>query len=236
MKRIVIAALLITSVLVPAVVSGLAAPARADVVGVSLPAAVTISNRTVNFTGTVRLGSTATGLRSASLWFRYPKTLAPTRVGTATSRRPGFLVVTASLDAARITPGPNQVLVKDDADGGTRTITLDLRRLSRVTITHAEFRSDGRVALAVKLSHYEPKLGRYAPSKFSPVRLQEKIGNTWVPVGQVTTDASGLAGTLLKAGTGLHYYRAVRPNGATVLSATSKTIRTSRTTAALLLP
>ena len=227
MKRIVFAALLVTSMLVPAVLTGLSTPAQADIVAVSLPTAVTISDRTLSFSGTVRLGATTTGLRSASLWFRYPNAVSSTRVGTATSRRPGLLVITASLDAARITPGLNQIRIEDDADGGTRSILLDLRRLSRVTITSAEFRSDGQVALAVKVSHYDPKLGRFAPSRFSPVRLQERIGNSWVPVARVTTGVSGRAETLVPAGFGLlHDYRAVRPGGATVLAATSSTIRT----------
>jgi len=231
MKRIVIAALLITSVLVPAVVTGLSS-ARADVGAVSLPASLTIAEPTVRFSGTVRVGSTTTGLRSASIWFRYPDATEATRIGTATSRRPGFLVVTASLDATRVVPGLNRVQVKDDADGDSRTITLDLRRRSRVTITHAEFRSSGRVALEVKVWHYDPKLGRFAPSKLSPVRLQEKVAGSWVPIAQVTTDATGLARALLQAGPGLHDYRAIRPNGATVLTATSKTIRTGQTVAA----
>jgi hypothetical protein len=235
MKRIVIAAI-VASVLLPAAATGLAAPARADVVAVSLPAAVTISARTLSFSGTVRVGSSTAGLRSASLWFRYPNTPAPTRVGTATSRRAGFLAVTASLDARLITPGVNRVLVKDDADGGSRTIMLDLRRLSRVTITHAEFRSSTRVALAVRVTHFDPKLGRFAPSRLSPVRLQEKVGNRWVQVAKVTTDASGLAGALVPAGPGTHDYRALRPDGATVLAATSRTIRTGRSTGTMILP
>jgi hypothetical protein len=224
MKRIVIAGLLITSVLVPAIVTALSAPARADVVAVSLPTQVVISERLVKFSGTVKLGSTTTGLRSASLWFRYPNATSATRVGTATSRRPGFLVVTAGLDASRITPGLNQVEVKDDADGDSRSITLDLRRQSRVKITRAEVRSDGRVALAVKVAHYDPRLGRFAPSRLSPVRLQEKIGADWVPVGRVTTDATGRATTLVTLGSGAHVYRAVRPDGATVRAATSRTV------------
>lgn len=229
MKRIVFAALLVTSVLVPTVLTGLSTPAQADVVAVSLPTAVTISDRTVSFSGTVRLGPTATGLRSASLWFRYPSALSSTRVGTATSRRPGLLVITASLDAARITPGLNQIQVEDDEDGDTRTILLDLRRLSRVTIISAQFRSTGRAALAVKVTHYDPKLGRFAPSRFSPVRLQEKIGGTWVPVAQVTTGVSGRAEALVPVSRGLrHDFRAVRPSGATVLAATSTTIHTDR--------
>ena len=233
MKRIVIAALLVTSVLVTAVVTSLSTPARADVGAVSLPTSLTIADRTLSFSGTVRVGSTTTGLRSASLWFTYPDAAVATRIGTATSRRPGFLVVTACLDAARITPGLNRVQVKDDADGDTRTIMLDLRRRSRVTITHAEFGSDGRVALAIKVSHYDPKRGRFVASKLSPVRLQEKVSGSWVPVAQVTTDATGLAGALLKAGPGRHDYRAIRPDGATVLAATSKTIRTGQTVAAV---
>jgi hypothetical protein len=226
MKRIVIAGLLITSVLVTALVTGLSSAARADVGAVSLPQTLPIAERTLSFSGTVRVGATTTGLRSASLWFKYPDTAAAVRIGTATSRRPGFLVVTASLDATRITPGLNQVQVKDDADDDTRTITLDLRRRSRVKITEAAVRTDGRVALAVQVSHYDPKLGRFAASRLSPVRLQERIDGAWVTVGQITTDRAGLAETLLLAGPGRHDYRAVRPNGATVLTATSKSVRT----------
>lgn len=228
MKRIALAALVVTGVLVTVDLTGFSRPARADVVAVSLPRVVTVSERTLSFSGTVRVGSTTTGLRSASLWFRYPDAASATRIGTATSRRPGFLVISASLDATRITPGLNRVQVRDDADGDTRTIALDLRRRSRVTITQAEFRSDGRVALAVKVSHYSPKLGRFAPSKLSPVRLQERVGEAWVPIGQITTGANGVAEMLVKAGAGPHDYRAVRPGGVTVSAATSKTIRTGR--------
>lgn len=227
MKRIVIAALLISSALVPFVVDGFSAPARADVVAFSMPTAVAISDQTLTFSGTVRLGRHATGVRSASLWFRYPNTLSATRIGTAASHRRGVLLVSGNLDTTRIIPGLNQIRVEDDRDGDSRTITLDLRRLSRVKVTNVEFRSDGRVSLAVKLSHYDPKLGRFAPSKLSPVRLQEKVNGTWVTVGQVTTGSSGRARVLVNAAPGLHSYRAVRPHGATVLAATSKTVITA---------
>jgi hypothetical protein len=225
MKRIVAEVVLFTSVLVPAAVTALPVSARADVVAVSLPTAVPIAERTLTFNGTVRLGSTTTGLRTATLWFRYPNALEDTQIGTATSRRPGFLVVTANLDSTRIIPGLNRVWVRDEADGDTRTVLLDLRRRSRVTITHAERRSAGRIWLAVKVSHYDPKLGRFAPSRLSPVKLQERVGGTWVTAGQVTTGTSGLAATLVPAGPGKHEYRAVRPDGASVLTATSRTIR-----------
>ncbi len=78
----------------------------------------------------------------------------------------------------------------------------------------------------MKVSHYDPKIGKFAPSRLSPVRLQEKIGSTWVALTQVTTDISGLATTVVTAGPGEHRYRAVRPNGVTVRAATSKVVRT----------
>jgi hypothetical protein len=226
MKRIITAALLIASVLVAAVVTGLAAPARADVLAVSLPTAVTISARSVSFSGTVQVSSSTAGRRSASLWFRYPNASAPTRVGSATSRRPGFLAVTGTLDASRITPGINRLLVKDDADGASRTILLDLRRISRVSLGLTEFRSADRVVLSVGVTHYDPKLGRFIASRKSPVRFQEKVAGAWVTVDETVTNASGRAVVLVPAAAGVHRYRAVRPNGATVLSATSTSIRT----------
>jgi hypothetical protein len=233
MNRFVTGTLLVASVLIPA---GLAGPARADIVAVSVPTAVSISGPAVSFSGTVRVGSAEAGLRSASLWFQYPNTPAAVEVGTATSRRPGFLAFTANLDATRIIPGLNQIQVQDDADGDTRTMVLDLRRVSRVSITHAEFRTDGTVALAVRVRHYDAARGRLIPSRLSPVLLQEKVLGAWVPVSRVITDRSGLAGAVVAAGPGQHYYRAVRPNGATVLTATSKTIRTGRTTGAMIVP
>ena len=235
MKRIVTGALLAASVLLPALLA-VAAPAEAGVVAVSLPTAAGISGPTLTFSGTVRLRVATAGPRTASLWFQYSDAVGLTQVGTARSRQPGFLVVTATLDTRRIEPGINRVLVRDDADGATRAIALDLRRVSRVAITHAEYRSDGTVALAVRLRHYDARLGRFAPSRLSPVRLEEKVFGVWTPIGDVTTNASGLAGTVVSAGPGEHSYRAVRPIGATVLAATSKTIRTGRTTGAMIVP
>jgi hypothetical protein len=226
MKRIITATLLIASVVVTAVVTGLAAPAKADVVTVSLPTAVTISARTVSFSGTVQVDSSTAGRRSASVWFRYPNASAAVRVGSATSRRPGFLAVTVTMDASRIKPGVNRLLVKDDADGAARTIMLDLRRLSRVSVALTEFRAAERVVLAVEVVHYDPKVGRFIPSRKSPVRFQEKVSGAWVTVDETVTNAAGRAVVLIPAGPGVHRYRAVRPNGATVLAATSKSIRT----------
>jgi hypothetical protein len=227
MKRIITATLLIVSVWVSAVVTGLAAPARADVVAVTLPTAVSISARTVSFSGTVQVSSSTAGRRSASLWFRYPNAPAPIRVGSAVSRRPGFLAVTVKLDASRIKPGVNRLLVKDDADGASRTILFDLRRISRVTLGLTDFRSADRVVLAVEVVHYDPKVGRFIASRKSPVRFQEKVSGVWITVAETVTNASGRAVVLIPAGPGVHRYRAVRPNGVTVLAAISKSVRTS---------
>ena len=226
MKRIIIGILITASVLSSALVTALAAPAGAQVVAVSLPTAVTISSKTLTLAGTVRVSTAGTGVRSAGLWFRYPNTTSATLVGHATSSRPGFLAITGRLDATRIVPGQNRLLVVDGADGGRRIIVLDLRRQSRVAITHAEYRR-GRVALAVRLTHYEPKSGVFIASRLSPVRVQERIDGNWITLISVTTDRLGLAGAVVPAGPGVHLYRAVRPDGATVRTATSLTTSAS---------
>jgi hypothetical protein len=236
-KRIAIAALIIASVLITALQTGLAGSARADIVAVSLPTQASISSTTLTLAGTARLGSAGAGRQSATLWFHYPDAAAPTRVGSATSRRPGFLAITARIDATRIMPGANQIDVVDSADGTRRTIALDLRRESRVAITHAEFRPHARVALAVRVMHFDPGQNAFVSSQFSPVRLQELVNGSWITLAQVTTDQLGLAGAVLPAGAGMHDYRAVRPDGATVRAATSLTVRSGvGVTATTLLP
>jgi hypothetical protein len=235
-KRIAIAALLIAAVLIPAFQTIVAAPAHADVVAVTLPTDAAISATALRLAGTVRVDSAGNGLKSASLWFRYPDTGVLSRVGRATSRRPGFLAITATIDTTRIVAGANQLTVVDDTDGDSRTINLDLRRVSRVSITHAEFRAHGRIALAVRATHYDPRSNHFVGSKLSPVRLQEKLSGTWTTIASATTDSSGLAGALVPAASGVHYYRVVRPDGATVLGATSLTIRATRGSAATSLP
>jgi len=216
------------SVLISAGVTALAAPARAEVVAVSLPTSAAISSKTLTLTGTVRVAVSGAGLRSAGLWFQYPGAALPTLVGSASSRRPGFLSITARLDTTRIVPGRNRLQVIDAADGGSRIITLDLRRQSRVAITHAEPRSRARIALAVRVMHYNPKTSAFIASRLSPVRIQEKVGTSWVTLITVTTDKLGLAGAEVPAGPGAHVYRAVRPDGATVLAATSLRVRAGR--------
>ena len=225
-KRIVTATLVTGCVLTAALQTLLAVPARADIVAVALPTTLTISSRMLTLTGTLRLSSAGTGLRSAALWFSYPGDPAATRVGSASSRRPGFLAISARIDASRIVPGNNRLEVVDVASGQRRAITLDLRRQSRIAITHAEFRPHGQVALAVRVTHFDPKLNAFAASRLSPVRLQENLNGVWVTLAEVRSDALGLAGAVLPAGPGQHSYRAIRPEGATVRTATSATFQT----------
>ena len=51
------------------------------------------------------------------------------------------------------------------------------------------------------------------------------MGGTWSTLTTVTSDAQGLAGALIPAAKGAHYYRALRPDGATVMAAVSYTVR-----------
>jgi hypothetical protein len=237
-KRLSTTTLIIAAVLATAVQTGLAGSARADVIAVSLPPVASISSPTLALSGTVRLSSDGTGRRSAALWIRYPDATAATKVGSVTSRRPGFLAITARIDARRIVPGPNQLQLIDAADGSSRTITVDLRRETRIAITHAEFRTRERVAVAVRVQHFDPKQNAFIASRLSPVHVQEKVDGGWVTRAELTTDASGLAGVVLPAATaGNHYYRAIRPDGATVWTATSLTVATrAGGTATTLLP
>lgn len=212
----------------------LAAPARPDVVTVPLPAVIAVpavigvAARTVTFPASVEVGASVTGLRSASLWYTYPDARARTLVGTATSRTSGSLTVVGRLDARRIAPGRIRVLVLDDVEGDARTIELELRRRSRVAVTRAELRADGRAELDVLVRHYDHRTGGYVPSRLSPVRLQEQVGGRWVTVATVTTDRTGTAAALVPAGPGAHRYRAVRPDGRTVLAATSRPVEARR--------
>jgi hypothetical protein len=224
-KRLATATLITAAVLITAVRTG---SAQADVVAVSLPPVASISAPVLTLSGTVRLTSAGSAQRSATLWIRYPDATTSTKVGAVTSRRPGFLAITARIDATRIVPGPNQLQLIDPSDGSSRTITVDLRRETRIAITHAEFRTRGRVAVAVRVQHFDPRRNAFVASRLSPVHLQEKVDGDWVTRAELTTDASGLAGAMVPATTaGNHYFRAIRPDGATVWTATSLTVATS---------
>jgi hypothetical protein len=228
MKRIAALALLSAGLLVPAVLTGTASPASADVEAVSLPTAVTIEAGTLTFTGTVRVDASVTGLRSASLWFRYPDSRTRVLVGAASSREPGVLTVTGRLETQRISPGLNRLQVLDDVDGRGRSILIDLRRRSRVAITRTDVLPDGRVSLAVRVRHYDTQTGKFAASRLSPVQVQERVAGKWVTLATVTSDRAGLGHTVLTATQGTHRYRAVRPAGVTVTSATSKSVTAVR--------
>jgi hypothetical protein len=233
-KRIVTATLITAGVLVStvatvaALATVVAAPAQAEVVAVALPSTATITSKTLTLTGAVRVGRSDSGVRSAAAWFVYPGAALPTLVGTTSSRRPGFLAITVRIDATRVVAGPNQLQIIDAADGDSRIVPLDLLRQSRVAITHAEPRSHGRMALAVRVTHYNPKTDKFIASRRSPIRLQERVNGSWVTLITVTSDKLGLAGAAVPAGPGVHLYRAVRPDGETVRTATSLTIRAAR--------
>jgi len=255
MKRIFVATLITTSVILQLAQAGSsAASARtnqpvasmalttsmasvrslAPVLARPLASAV-ISSRMIILSRTVQAGPPGQSLRPAVLWFSYPADARPTRVGSAVPAGPGRLQLTLRLDAARITPGPNWLQSIDTA-GGWRAIELDLRRLSRVAITDAELRPAARIGMAVRVMHYDPKLDRFVPSQLSPVRLQEEIDGRWVTQAHVVSNVLGRARTTFPAGSWRHYYRAVRPEGATVRGATSLIVRVGPHSPAVTLP
>jgi hypothetical protein len=218
----------------PVTLLGTAAPARAAVTALTAPARATIGAGTVTVAVTIGVDAGADGRHRASVWYRYPGDPAATRVARLSTRRAGPVVVRARLDATRVAFGPNRLAVTDDSldtagAGATDApaVTVDTRRRSRVAITRAEPVRDGIVVLTVRVTHYAPLKGRYVASRLSPVRLQEKVSGAWVTRATGTTSAAGVATATLTAPSGPHTYRAVRPNGATVWSATSPPVNTS---------
>jgi len=63
-----------------------------------------------------------------------------------------------------------------------------------------------------------------APSAYSPVYVQRLVAGTWRTVLVVTTGRDGLAFKTIIAPSGRQSYRYVRPQGATVTAATSRTM------------
>jgi hypothetical protein len=80
----------------------------------------------------------------------------------------------------------------------------------------------GMVNIMIQTRHRVP--AGYAPSAYSPVQVQRMVGRTWRTVLVVTTGRDGLAFKTIIAPSGRQVYRYVRPQGATVTAATSRTM------------
>jgi hypothetical protein len=222
-----LAARLLMAGLAIAIVAGLsvgsARPAAAAVERVSAPARVVVDSPTETIPVSVRTSAAVDGTHGASVWIGYPGADSMSVGGYGVAKGQAVTVRT-ELDTRRITRwGALDLIASDDADGDTRALTVDVRRRSNVAITHHEV-SGGKVALAVRVRHYQPGRG-YISSQRSPVRLQESVAGRWVTRATVTTTVDGLAGARLPLAPGVHRFRAVRPDGASVWSATSQTVR-----------
>jgi hypothetical protein len=262
MKRILAGSALLLGVTLPAVVLGQIGAAHAATASISsaissttsgaksgkatakpavtLPARVVVSGRTLKLSGSVAApakgSASAAAVRALSLWFTYPGSKTPVKIGGVSADSKGMLTVTAQLNAARIAMGLNTIQIREGASSsasatGAAVATVDVRRRSRVKIVNAVFKpttAGFAAAVAVQVSHFDPKTVTYLGSRLSPIRLQELVGGTWVTRASATTNATGLATATFAATAGKHTYRAVRPNGATVWSATSPEI-TART-------
>ena len=121
--------------------------------------------------------------------------------------------------------GPVALWIMDEYDYSGRFVSFTVRRLSRVAVTHAEARPGGRVAVAVRVTHYDPAVGGFVGSRRSPVRIQAWTGRAWATVATVTTTADGLAGAIVTGRPGRNTFRAVRLTGSTVTAATSGVVR-----------
>ena len=127
------------------------------------------------------------------------------------------------VNAARTGVGRVTLWVLDQSTGDVQRVAVTLLRRTAVSRPFVEA-CDGWVYVRATVSHYDPRVGHYMPSKASPVRVQEATPRGWVTVATITTDTRGTVAGYVPVGYGRHLLRLQRLTGATVTAGTSPTV------------
>lgn len=208
---------------VGALVTALAGPARADVTRVRVPVVVVVDQPIESFKATVctdRRGDD--DLHRATLWLGSGNGWFDWSGEGKSVRR--CVPIKARVYAETVTKwGAVDVQAWDEVGGEVETARTKLLRQSRLAVTRVENRGGGRVTVSVRLEHFSGD--GYAGSNLSPVDIQELRSGRWVTRASVTTNRDGLAGATVATTGGMHTWRAVRKQGATVTGAVSETLR-----------
>ena len=193
---------------------------------VSAPAYVVARTPVVAFTVRVRTARrTLAGVYEASVYTQSPYSdYGMGLAGYGTSTTP-WVPVTVYADTTWTGWGALPMVACDDATGECEAAQTSLKRPSRVAVTHAEARGRGRVAVAVRATHYDPNRRAWLSSNRSPIRIQQYTARGWVTAATATTNRDGLAGAVITARPGYRQFRAVRLTGATVTSAVSRPLQ-----------
>lgn len=192
------------------------------------PISVTVAKSVARFTTRVRVTGSKDGWHHAII-------LAPAgdrllEVGHGASRT-STVSVNVRLATKYLTPGTeNELVVEDRITGRWSTIPLHVRRRSRLTLTHADGRQDGTVVVRGVLRHYRAGAkpvgtaaaaqAEYAPSRQSPVRVQQSVDGRWVTLKTVQTNEFGMVAAKVRPRDGA-VLRLSRPIGLTVTAAQS---------------
>ncbi|HET9654811.1 MAG TPA: hypothetical protein VFP72_05625 [Kineosporiaceae bacterium] len=127
------------------------------------------------------------------------------------------LVVRGTVSARSLTLGSQTWTAVDAGDSQSVNLPVLVLRQSRVTGSTFTSPARGQVSAVVKLQHFDPALGRWAPSKRSPAVIQGLRGGRWVNLTTLTTDpVTGTAAGTFPMASGPQQVRVVRPEGATV--------------------
>ena len=184
--------------------------------------------RTTQVTFTVRVRTTTRtigGVYEASIYTQSPYSdYGMGMTGWGQSDTP-WVPVTVTVDTAWTGWGTLPLLACDDATGECEAATTSIKRQSRAAVTHAETLGHGKVAVAVRVTHYDPARRAWVGSNRSPVRIQQYTARGWVTVADVTTNRDGLAGAVITARPGYRLFRSVRLTGETVTAAVSRPVR-----------
>jgi hypothetical protein len=194
----------------------LTTPASAQVVAVA-PVTVTITGPITTVTITAASTAPKSGPRFVTLW-------AP-RIGVVgyTQTAMPVYTVTGRIPTALAPLGVSTWTVRDETDGTSMPVKVTILRRSTITVATARDAGAGRVSLAGAVSHYTGT--GWMGSKYSPVAVQRSTAKGWMTVGSFTTDSLGRFAGTVPAMAGVNAFRVVRPQGATVMGVTSRTVQ-----------
>jgi methionine-rich copper-binding protein CopC len=210
---------LIAAALAALAAAAITTPAHAAVIRTAASVPVTISGRTATFTAHVNAAGVREGWHHVTILAPAGERLLEAGHGAS---KTADVVVRVTLATKYLTPGTqNELVVQDDVTGDWSTLPLDVRRRSRLTLTHAAPQTGGTLLVRGLLRHYSLEAGRFVPSRKSPIRVQQLVNGRWLTLADAATNPSGMVGVAVRPLPGHVVLRLSRPTGATVTATTS---------------
>lgn len=213
--RVVTTGLAVLAVTLGIVAAAPAGDAQAATIPLERPVRVTISGPTAVLATQVAATAPTTA-RGAGRFIAVSAPLyggAQVRVGTFAA--PGTVVPVRVAEPSRaFVLGRSTWMTRDLGDGRLTPMPVDARQASRILAASVVAQGGGVADATVWVNHYSAARGAWVSSAYAPVQVQAWLGDGWVTVANLTTDANGWAGGPVPAAGDV--LRFVRPDGAQV--------------------